>query len=64
MSLSDFPDILGSAEDGREGGGVLRVGFPGLQGGDSGGPTIPHHLQCGGEYGVKTLVQGDGGGIG
>ena len=56
------PDIMGSAEDSREGGGILRVIFTGLQGGNAGGTAVHHHLQCGGGCGGDTLGQGGGGG--
>ena len=54
-------DILGLAEDDCEGGGILRVGFPGIQGVDAGGTGVSHHLQCGGGCGGETLGQCDGG---
>ena len=51
--LPDPQDVLGLAADGRKSRGVLWVGLPGLYGGDSGGPAVPHHIQrvggCGGE---------------
>ena len=54
-------DILGSDEDGRKSGGVFRVVLPGLQGSDSGGTTVPHHIKYGGGCGGETLVQKDDG---
>ena len=48
-------DILGSAEDGREGGGILQIGSLEIQGGGVGRTVVPHHLQCGGGCGGETL---------
>ena len=61
LSLPSHLDILEWAEDGSKGGGVLWVGFQGLQGGDEGVPSFPHHLQCGGGCGDETLGRGYGG---
>ena len=55
-SFPSPPNIMGLDEDGFEGRGVLRVGFPGVQGGDARGPAVPHHLQLGGGCGGETLV--------
>ena len=60
-SLPDTPDILGSAEDGGKGRGVLGVGFSGLQGRDAVESTIEYHLHCGGGCGGETLGRGEGG---
>ena len=58
--FTDYPDVLGSAADGCKSWGILQVGIPELQGGDTGVPAATHHLQCGGECGGAVLVQGDG----
>ena len=41
-------------------GGVIQVGFTGLQVDDAGRPAVPHHLQRGGGFSGETLVRGDG----
>ena len=61
LSVPAPPDILGSSEDGGEGGRLLRVGVSGIQGRYTGGPSTPHHLQCGGGCGGTTLGCSDGG---
>ena len=55
---------MGVAADGCKSGETLRVGLPGLKGGDLGGPAVPHHLQRGGECGGEELGWGDGRGRG
>ena len=52
------PGILVSVTDGRTSGGLLWEGLTGLHGGDTGGPSVPHHLQQGG--GCSDLVLGRG----
>ena len=53
-------DKLGSAEGVHEGGGILYIGFPGLQEGNTGVTAAPHHIQCGGGCGGDALSRGDG----
>ena len=45
-------------------GGLLQVSLTGLQGGDTGGAAVPHHLQRGGGYDSEALDLGDGRGSG
>ena len=40
--------------------GVLWDRIPGIPGGDAGGPSVPHHIQCGG--GCSGPILGSGGG--
>ena len=54
-SLPAPPDIMGSAEDGNKGRSLLWVGVSGIQGHDTGGPAISHHIQRGGECGGVIL---------
>ena len=63
-SLPDPLDILGSASDGCKSGGILRVGLPGIHGGDAGGPAVPNHLHRGGGCVGKALDIFDGIGYG
>ena len=53
--LPDPLDILGSAADGHKSGRILQVRIPGLRGGNTGLPAVPHHLQCGGGCGGASL---------
>ena len=39
--------------------GLLRDGVPGIPGGDAGGPSVPHHIQCGGGRSGLTLCRSD-----
>ena len=55
LIFPDPPDVLGAAADGRKSRVILRIGLPGLQGGDSGGPVVPQHLQRGGGCGGEAL---------
>ena len=54
------PDILGLVADGSTSRGILRDVIPGIPGGDSGGPSVPHRIQCGVGLSSLTLVKGDG----
>ena len=49
------PDILRLIAYGRSSRGLLQDGIPGFQGGDTGGPSISHHIQCAGERSGLTL---------
>ena len=40
--------------------GLLWDGVPGIPGCDPGGPSVPHHIQCGGGRSGSTLGSGDG----
>ena len=62
--LPNPPFIMGSYEDGLKSRGMLLVGLPGLQGGYTGVPDFPHHLQDGGGCGGAALGRGDGRGRG
>ena len=60
--MPNLPEILDSADDGSEGGQVLRGVVYGGFGCDSGRPAISHHFQCGGGCGGASLGVRDGGG--
>ena len=51
---------MGLVAGGHESRGILRVGLPGFQGGDAGGPAVPQHLHCCGGCGSDALGIGDG----
>ena len=55
-------EILESAEDGGEGGRVLRGGVHRCPWSDAGIPVIPQYFQCGGGYGSESLGVSDCGG--
>ena len=57
MSLLHHPDVMVLVAGGRESGRLLQDGISGAQGGDTGGPIVPHHLQCGGGYDGLALGQ-------
>ena len=40
--------------------GLLWDGVPGIPGCDPGGPSVPHHIQCGGGRSVPTLGSSGG----
>ena len=40
--------------------GILQDTVPGIPGGDVGGPSVPHHIQCGGGRSGPTLGSGNG----
>ena len=52
--MPDPLDILELAEDGGEGGRILRVIVHRYSGSDAERPAIPAHFQCGGGYGSMT----------
>ena len=64
LILSDPPDLLGLAADGCKIRGVVQVGLPGIQGGDTWVIAVLHHLQCGGGCGGEALGRGGGRGHG
>ena len=49
-------DVLGLAADGFRTRRLLQDGISGVQGGDTGLPSVPHHLQCGGGCGSPSIV--------
>ena len=55
-------DILKSAEDGGDGGGILWGGVNRGSGSETGIPSLPHHFQHGGGCSSATLSVSDGGG--
>ena len=59
-SLPYPPDVLGAFAYGSAIRKLLRGGIPGIMGGDTGGPSAPQHIQCGGRLSGLTLVSGDG----
>ena len=52
--------ILVSVADGSARRVILRDGVPGFPGGDTGGPSSTHHIQCDGGRSGLALVSGDG----
>ena len=50
--------ILVQVADGSVRRGILRDGVTGIPGGDVGGPSYPHHIQCGGGCSGTTLCSG------
>ena len=54
------PGIMGYVADGIAGRGLLWDSDPGILGGDAGGPSAPHHIQCGGGRSGPTMGSGDG----
>ena len=55
-SLTHPPDILGAVVYDRTSGGILRKFIQDFQGGDTGGPSLPHYLQYGGRFSGLALV--------
>ena len=59
-SLLNSLGILGQVADCSACRGILQDGVTGILRGDAGGPSITHHIQCGGGCSGLTLVIGGG----
>ena len=57
--LTHPTDILGSIAEGRESGRLLGGGISGVQGGETGGTSVSHYIQCGDVCGGPELGRED-----